>query len=224
MESAVQVVLISRNSLFREGLRGLLDPKQFSIIAEGRDLDAVSVCFQNDPGPDLVVVDLDAPAGDGLKDLQELSEDHADVRIVVLANELCISGMARSLKAGADAYLVNELSGEAFSLSLMLVMQGEKVLPSTLVDIFARDRREFGLVAPSDGAQNLTDREKQILRCLLNGSSNKHIARALDISEGTVKVHLKSLMKKISAGNRTQAALWARNNGISVGIDQVTAA
>jgi two-component system nitrate/nitrite response regulator NarL len=67
------------------------------------------------------------------------------------------------------------------------------------------------------GQKNLTEREKQILQFLLNAYSNKHIARALNNSEGTVKVHLKSLMKKISAGNRTQAALWARNNGISAG-------
>jgi two-component system nitrate/nitrite response regulator NarL len=64
--------------------------------------------------------------------------------------------------------------------------------------------------------KHLTEREELILKCLLNAYSNKHIARALDISEGTVKVHLKSVMKKISAANRTQAALWARNNGIEV--------
>ena len=65
--------------------------------------------------------------------------------------------------------------------------------------------------------KDLTERERQILKGLLNAYSNKHIARALSISEGTVKVHLKSLMKKIAAGNRTQAALWARNNGLDNG-------
>jgi two-component system nitrate/nitrite response regulator NarL len=65
--------------------------------------------------------------------------------------------------------------------------------------------------------KDLTQRERQILQCLLNAYSNKHIARALNISEGTVKVHLKGIMKKIAAGNRTQAALWARNNGFDGG-------
>jgi two-component system nitrate/nitrite response regulator NarL len=95
-------------------------------------------------------------------------------------------------------------------------MKGEKVLPSTLASMLASDSRS-GNGALINAQKNLTEREKQILQCLLNAYSNKHIARALNISEGTVKVHLKSLMKKISAGNRTQAALWARNNGIDNG-------
>jgi len=125
--------------------------------------------------------------------------------------------MARLLKAGADGYLVNELSAEAFSLSLLLVMKGEKALPSTLAGILANDSSDAGNGALIKAQKHLTEREKQILKCLLHAYSNKHIARALNISEGTVKVHLKSLMKKIAAANRTQAALWARNNGIENG-------
>jgi two-component system, NarL family, nitrate/nitrite response regulator NarL len=124
--------------------------------------------------------------------------------------------MVRLLRAGADGYLVNELSAEAFSLTLLLVMKGEKALPSTLASMLA-DECNAGNGALIEAQKNLTEREKQILKCLLNAYSNKHIARALNISEGTVKVHLKSLMKKISAGNRTQAALWARNNGLDSG-------
>jgi two-component system nitrate/nitrite response regulator NarL len=141
----------------------------------------------------------------------------ADLRIVVLADELCLTDMARLLNAGADGYLVNDLSAEAFSLSLQLVMKGEKALPSTLASVLARDSGGASNGAAITVQKHLTEREKQILKCLLHAYSNKHIARALDISEGTVKVHLKSLMKKIAAGNRTQAALWARNNGIGNG-------
>ena len=159
-------------------------------------------------GPDPVASLRVAPA--------DLRAAHEDLRIVVLANELSLPDMARLLRAGADGYLVNELSAEAFSLSLLLVMKGEKVLPSTLASMLASDCHS-GNGALIKAQKNLTEREKQILQCLLNAYSNKHIARALNISEGTVKVHLKSLMKKISAGNRTQAALWARNNGIDSG-------
>src|SRR3546814_6994009 len=79
----------------------------------------------------------------------------------------------------------------------------------------ATNVQDFEGVKLVDAQRNLTDRERQILQCLLNGYSNKLIARALGITEGTVKVHLKSLMKKIDANNRTQAALWARNHGIA---------
>ena len=123
--------------------------------------------------------------------------------------------MARLLRAGVDGYLVKDLSPTALSLSLLLVMQGEKALPSTLAGVLADDPGEARNGASIQAQSNLTEREEQILRCLLNAYCNKHIARALNISEGTVKVHLKSLMKKIAAANRTQAALWARNNGIA---------
>jgi two-component system nitrate/nitrite response regulator NarL len=132
----------------------------------------------------------------------------------VLSNELNFSDLARVLRAGADGYLVTELSREAFSLSLLVVMSGEKVLPGSLADVLASNYREFWASRLSNGQASITDRERQILQCLSSGYSNKLIARVLDITEGTVKVHLKTLMKKISAVNRTQAALWARSHGI----------
>src|SRR4029450_9572428 len=93
----------------------------------------------------------------------------------------------------------------------------ERALRSMLASVFADASGSASNGAANTTQKHLTEREKQILQCLLNAYSNKHIARALNISEGTVKVHLKSLMKKIAAGNRTQAALWARNNGFENG-------
>jgi DNA-binding CsgD family transcriptional regulator len=93
-------------------------------------------------------------------------------------------------------------------------MSGEKMLPGSLAAVLASNYRDFVSSKLTNDQCNLTDRERQILRCLLNGHSNKVIARVLEITEGTVKVHLKILMKKISAVNRTQAALWARSQGI----------
>jgi two-component system nitrate/nitrite response regulator NarL len=210
----INVVLIGSNRLFRQGLRQILDPAQFVIIAEGRDFASVEALVSEGLTPQLVVADFSSHQEKDIEGLRRLREGNDDCRIVVLANELSLSDMARALKAGADGYLVNELSVEAFSLSLLLVMKGEKVLPGPLASMLATNVRDFDHISLVDSQRNLTDREKQILRCLLNGYSNKLIARALGITEGTVKVHLKSLMKKIAANNRTQAALWARNHGI----------
>jgi two-component system nitrate/nitrite response regulator NarL len=211
------VVLVGTNNLFRQGLRRLLDPSQFAVAGEARDLEALDTLFEEGLAADLVVADLTGCDENDLNSLQAVRANHAELRIVVLANELCLSDMARWLKAGADGYLVNELSAEALSLSLLLVMKGEKALPSTLAGMLASGSGEASDGTVISGQKHLTEREKQILRCLLHAYSNKHIARALNISEGTVKVHLKSLMKKIAAVNRTQAALWARNNGIEHG-------
>jgi two-component system nitrate/nitrite response regulator NarL len=215
MSDAITVVLVGTNRLFRQGLRRLLDDEQFVVENEARDLADLDALLRDGVMPDLVVADMNACHDADLERLRRLRADHDELRVVVLAHQLCLADMARLLNAGADGYLVNELSAEALCLSLLLVMQGEKVLPSTLAGVLANDRGETGNGALLQAQRNLTEREKQILKCLLNGYSNKHIARALTISEGTVKVHLKSLMKKIAAANRTQAALWARNNGIA---------
>jgi two-component system, NarL family, nitrate/nitrite response regulator NarL len=213
----INVVLVGTNNLFRQGLRRLLDPRQFLVASEARDLAALEALLEEGLAPDLVVADLNGCQDHDVESLRALRATYEDVRIVVLADELCLTDMGRLLKAGADGYLVNDLSAEAFSLSLLLVMKGEKALPSTLAGILANDSSDSGNGALIKGQKHLTEREKQILKCLLHAYSNKHIARALSISEGTVKVHLKSLMKKIAAANRTQAALWARNNGIENG-------
>ena len=195
----------------------MLDPSQFSVAGEARDLATLQARLDGGVAPDLVVADLNGSQESDLDNLRALRADYEDMRIVVLANELCLAQMARLLKAGIDGYLLNELSAKAFSLSLLLVMTGEKALPSVLASVLgdASGSASSGAVDPAE--KHLTEREKQILQCLLNAYSNKHIARALNISEGTVKVHLKSLMKKIAAGNRTQAALWARNHGFENG-------
>lgn len=220
--SAINVALVGSNRLFRQGLRQILDPIQFAIMAEGRDFDSVRTLLDEGATLQLVVADFGAHQEKDLEGLRRLRAASEECRIVVLANELNLADMARVLKAGADGYLVNELSVEAFALSLLLVMKGEKVLPGPLASVLASNLREFDALTLTDTPRNLTDRERQILRCLLNGYSNKLIARALGITEGTVKVHLKSLMKKIAANNRTQAALWARNHGLAEGAESLS--
>jgi two-component system nitrate/nitrite response regulator NarL len=100
---------------------------------------------------------------------------------------------------------------------MQLVLLGEKVFPTSLGHLLtnhplARQSEDQSL----GGLAGLSQREAQILACLLNGTSNKQIANELNIAEGTVKVHLKAIMKKINVRNRTQAAMWAANNGIRV--------
>jgi two-component system nitrate/nitrite response regulator NarL len=97
------------------------------------------------------------------------------------------------------------------------------VLPGSLADVLASNYHDFALSKLSNDQANLTERERQILQCLLGGYGNKVIARMLGITEGTVKVHLKTLMRKISTVNRTQTALWARSHGISDELDTADA-
>jgi two-component system nitrate/nitrite response regulator NarL len=138
----------------------------------------------------------------------------------VLANHFEIAEMMSSLDAGAHGYCLSTIGCDALVKSLELVMLGETVFPSALflsnLGSFSRNREAVEAPirvtrpTPSDRqARNLSSREAEILRCLMQGAPNKVIARELDVAEATVKVHVKAILRKIQVSNRTQAAIWA---------------
>lgn len=219
---ATQTMLIDANKLFREGLRRLLDGSPFSIVSEAGNLrEAASIVEQSDTPPLLVLVDLATGNEEEAEALRRLRRLLPESRIVVLTSELCTRRLANALEAGADGYLMKDLSSEALTQSLRLAMMGEKVFPTHLAALLINGRVNAPTIEMPVSRKGLSQREVQILRCLLNGDSNKMIANQLNITEATVKVHLKSLLRKINASNRTQAAIWALNNGI--GGDQMAA-
>jgi two-component system nitrate/nitrite response regulator NarL len=197
--------------LQREWLRQSLDQSRFAVVAEHSGLRSVQALASNDASPHLLLVEFNRIGEKDLEGLRRLRDAAPDWRIVVLSTELELAALRNVLRAGADGYLVNDISLEALSLSMLLAVTGKKVLPGSLADVLASDGREFRVSTVSRDHRQLTERERLILQCLTKGYSNKVIARMLNITEGTVKVHLKSLMRKISVVNRTQAALWARS-------------
>jgi two-component system nitrate/nitrite response regulator NarL len=188
-----------------------LDQSRFIVVAEHSGLRSVQTLASNDASPHLLLVEFNRIGDKDLEGLRRLRDAAPDWRIVVLSTELELAALRNVLRAGADGYLVNDISLEALSLSMLLAVTGEKVLPGSLADVLASDGCEFRVSTVSRDHRQLTERERLILERLTKGYSNKVIARMLNITEGTVKVHLKSLMRKISVVNRTQAALWARS-------------
>jgi DNA-binding NarL/FixJ family response regulator len=138
----IRVGLVGKNSLFLQGLRHLLDPSRFSIAGEARDVASWQAVHEGDLvaglTPDLLLADLNGCTDRDVDGLRAVRAAFEHLRIVVLANELCLMDLARLLKAGIDGYLLEDLSAEALSLSLLLVMKGEKALPSTLAGVLAR--------------------------------------------------------------------------------------
>ncbi len=215
----IDVVLVGGGGLRRGWLRLALDQSQFAVMAEGRDFSSALDLMNKGVSPRLVIADISCLHERDFEDLRRIRDAAPGCRIAVLSNHLNLDDLGRVFRAGADGYLVSDLSREAFSLSLLVIMSGEKVLPGALADVLVSNYRDFVSSKLSNDHGNLTERERQILQCLVNGHGNKMIARKLDITEGTVKVHLKTLMRKISAVNRTQAALWARSQGIGDDVD-----
>lgn len=205
--TSLTVFLIDPNRLFREGLKRVLDSTRFTVVGEAASLHETS-------GSEADLMLIDPAAGDiTLETFQALRVHHPRTKIVVLTSELDAQHLAVALRAGANGYLRKDIASESLMQSLTLVMMGETVFPTELAALLASGKTT-NLAEPPLQRKGLSPREMQILRCLLSGNSNKMIANHLHITEATVKVHLKSLLRKINASNRTQAAIWAMNNGV----------
>ncbi|MHA7819595.1 MAG: LuxR C-terminal-related transcriptional regulator [Erythrobacter sp.] len=223
--SPVTVTVVSDNALAREGLRRILEDDDFSVVESHTSSRDLARSREVQFSPEIVILDLG--------DVESLTDEveacrsaMPETKIVVLSNEFNFDLMFEAFKAGVDAYIVKRIDCAALIGSLQLVHLGEKVMPSELVSGFPT--RWTGRVLPSmperEAISLLSDREIETLRYLILGSPNKVIAGHLDISEATVKVHVKAILRKLGAQNRTQAAIWAVNNGIELNQAELIAA
>ena len=220
------ILLVDRSQLLREGVKTLLTACNFTVNGEASSLSGAVQHLNNGLKPDLVLIDL-AGGNDSDNDidsLQQLRQANAELRIVVLANDLSSRRLAQCLSAGADGYLLKDMSSEALAQSLRLVLLGEKVFPTHLAPLLVNGSFDLTLSLKPPSAPGLSEREVQILSCLVNGLSNKTIAKRLDLTEGTVKIHLKGVLRKLNVRNRTQAAVWALNTIIGTRADPTATA
>jgi two-component system nitrate/nitrite response regulator NarL len=193
-------------------MKQLLAADTFRIGGEARSHGEAITQLENGLNTDLILVDVqDTDAVKGT--IEALRAAAPNARIVHLTTGVDTRRLRAALEAGADGYLTKDRSAEALTEALRLVMLGEKVFPSDLAALLTQNPT-MG-VAPNFPHRALSQREEQILRCLVRGESNKQIAIRLNITEATVKVHLKSLLRKIACSNRTQAAIWAMNHGLT---------
>jgi two-component system, NarL family, nitrate/nitrite response regulator NarL len=216
---STSVFLVDTNKLFREGLKALFTDGEFRITREASNLDEVLPILASEAAPELILIDPVA-ANEAVGAVKAIKAQCPESRLVLLTNHLELDIMANAILAGADGFLMKDISPEALAQSLRLVMMGEKVLPTHLALLLISGKVSGnGNVDAPRTSKGLSQREVQILRRLLNGDSNKMIANTLGITEATIKVHLKSLLRKINVTNRTQAAIWALNNGFSESAD-----
>jgi two-component system, NarL family, nitrate/nitrite response regulator NarL len=203
-----RTVLIEANRLFREGLKHLLTGTRFEVGAEFNTVELALDAGENGVEPELVI------SGQPVKDesdLRAVREAFPTARIVVLADDLSVDVLRIAMGGGADGFLIKNVSPEALIQSLQLIMLGEKVFPTNLASMLL----DMNAAGPQNSVRGLSPREQEILQALVTGASNKMIAIRLGITEATVKVHLKTLLRKIDVNNRTQAAIWAMNNGFT---------
>ena len=203
-----RTILIETNRLFREGLKHLLNGTRFEVGAEFNMISLALDAGETGMMPELVI---SGQAVTDEADLRALRQAFPTARIVVLADDLSVEALRAAMGSGADGFLCKSVSPEALIQSLQLVMLGEKVFPTNLAAMLL----DMTAAGPQHSVRGLSPREQEILQALVTGASNKMIAYKLGITEDTVKVHLRMLVRKIDVNNRTQAAIWAMNNGFT---------
>ena len=222
--SQMSLFLVGGTGLFRRGLGSFLHNTDFVIAAEHDTVEACIAAAGAGDEPELIVYISAGSVEDSRQAVEDLADAFADARIVVLSGELSVDELAGCLKAGARGYLLSSISKEAMIHSLTLIDLGETVFPSGLALAWMSGGVSASrTLTDRTAGRDLTRREAEILDCLTAGASNKQIARDLGITEATVKIHMKSLIRKIGVRNRTQAALWAINTGFGQEIERAAA-
>jgi two-component system nitrate/nitrite response regulator NarL len=203
----IRVLLADDHALVRKGIGELLAARdEFEVIGEaGEGREAVSESLRL--RPDVVLMDLNMPNGDGLWATSQLAEELPDTRVLILTVSTDDDQLKDSLRRGASGYILKSSPADALYQALHDVVRGETPVPSTMAGrILAGMESRGGAPARQAG---LSTREREVLRFLARGDTNKEIAAHLDISENTVKAHLKSILRKLGVGNRVEAAGWA---------------
>lgn len=217
-------VLIGKNVLIREGIAKILHAANFRIAASASSPAELPGSLQEEQLMFLIV-----HTGDDFDLAREqigyVKNRYPDARVAIVSDNYRPAELASAFRAGANGYFVNVISCDAFIKSVELVTMGETVFPPAFLS-FALDgnrecetaplsENEHAILVTSEDtiSPQLSPREKAILSCLIEGDSNKCIARKIDIAEATVKVHVKAILRKIRVQNRTQAAIWGMNHG-----------
>jgi two-component system nitrate/nitrite response regulator NarL len=204
------LIAIDDHPLFRKGVADLvaMEPS-LSMIGEAADGEA-GLALARELQPDLILLDLNMKGMDGLKTLQAIKDSELDSRVIMLTVSDHEDDVVSALRAGADGYLLKDMEPEDTLNYLTQAAKGHLVISDRLKELLAHALRAEGHRQKRQDAE-LTERELEIVELIARGWSNKLIARKLDISEGTVKVHVKHILKKLNLHSRIEVAVWALN-------------
>lgn len=210
----MRVLIIDDHALFRVGLQGLLEQRGIKVadaVASGIE----GIQRAEELGPDIVLLDLRMPDMGGLEVLKKLRESMPAMPVVMLTTSNEEADLIKSLRSGAQGYLLKDMEPDELVSALRDIEKGRNVVAQDLTDALARMVQGDTNVEDDDGPfSELTPREMEILCLLAEGQSNKLIARNLGISDGTVKLHVKAILRKLGIHSRVEAAVIAVEQGL----------
>ena len=212
----MRVLLIDDHALFRVGLEGLLERRKIEVTAAvGSGTEGLKLA--RELKPDVVLLDMRMPEMQGLEVLRRLRDDVPEVPVVMLTTSDEEQDLIESLRLGARGYLLKDMEPDDLVSTLRDIVEGKTIVTPELTGVLARAVQQ-GQPAASDERtkpfDELTPREREILCHLSEGQSNKVIARKLGISDGTVKLHVKAILRKLGVHSRVEAAVMAVERGL----------
>ncbi|RZS36833.1 LuxR family two component transcriptional regulator [Herbihabitans rhizosphaerae] len=207
MDNNIKVLVVDDHPVVRQGLRTFLDLQpDITVVGEAGD---GSSCVEATERlrPDVVLLDLMMPGVDGVTALRELRERRISTKVLVITSYTDPAAVLPAMRAGAAGYVYKDVDPPALAAAIRSVHAGHVLMHPDVLSALAAGE-------PTPPAARLTARETEVLGILARGRSNREIARALNLSEKTVKTHVSAILTKLDLSDRTQAALFAVRNGL----------
>ncbi len=209
MTQPISVLIVDDHPVVRRGLQALLEVQdEIEVVGEAGD-GATALALAAERAPDVILLDLKLPGMDGIAVLGELRARNNAARVLVLTSATEAAAASLAVRSGAAGMLYKDVDPDALVRAIRSVHDGHLLLAPEAAGSLVRSAGTGGPGAHGGGLDALTSREREVLAELTKGRSNREIARALNISEKTVKAHVSSVLAKLGVQDRTQAALLA---------------
>ncbi|MFG3001932.1 response regulator [Streptomyces sp. NPDC048340] len=208
----IRVLLVDDHQVVRRGLRTFLEVQEdIEVVGEAPDGEE-GIARAEELRPDVILMDIKMPGTDGIEALRRLRALDNPARVLIVTSFTEQRSVVPALRAGAAGYVYKDIDPDALAAAIRSVHAGHVLLqPEVALALLSEEGQ-----APSPGrGGSLTDREREVLLHIADGRSNREIARALVLSEKTVKTHVSNILMKLDLADRTQAALWAVRHGIT---------
>ena len=204
-----RILLVDDHEVVRLGLRALLERhKQFEVIAEASTArEAIEKVKQY--APDVVVMDIRLPGGSGIEACEEISTNYPDSKVIMLTSYAEDEMLFSAIRAGAAGYVLKQIGGEDLIKAIEAVGRGEALLDPAVTQRIFQEVRKAAKEEEASAFSALTQQEKHVLVLVSEGKTNREIAKALFLSEGTVRNYVSSILSKLGVSNRAEAAAYA---------------
>ena len=212
-QDLIRVLIADDHTVVRKGLKALLSADKYRVEVVGEASNGVeAIRLAAELKPDVILMDLVMPEKSGLQAIEEIKQIQPDARILVLTSFAEDDNVSQAIRAGAYGFLLKDTSPDELVQTIRSVYANKLTIPQELSQALLASKTAGQ--RPDARLEELTSREQDVLRCIAQGMSNKQIAQKLSIGTTTVRSHVSSMMRKLNLENRTQLAIYARENDL----------